>query len=190
MGRRARDEDFDSSTYVGVHERLTAFREKFPDGFETTFRQEVEGGISFKCLLFRNEKDVNLYGATSVAAATGHSFLPGELEGEKVEEYAETVALGRALAKLGFKVESSIASSEEMDQYERKTGSSESEEEDETEEEEEKPRRRRRRRASRKKDEEPEEEESEESEEEDEGEEEEKPKRRSKKVRRVSRFKR
>lgn len=168
-------EDFDSSTYVGVHERLAAFRKDFPLGFETTFRQEVEGGISFKCLLFRNKEDVELYGATSVAASTGHSFLPGEMEGEKVEEYAETVALGRALAKLGFKVDNGIASSEEMDQFNRKRGASKSSNLDE----EEKPKRRTRKRRTLKATEEVED--SQETEEET-------PKKT--KVRRVSRFKR
>lgn len=181
---KTQDENFDTKTYVGVHERLAAFRKQYPEGYETTFRAEVEGGISFKCLLFRNKDDVNLYGATSVAAASGHSFLPGELDGEKVEEYAETVALGRALAKLGFSVENSLASSEEMDQYSRKKAKASKEDDSGEEEEEEERPKKRRRRASRRDEEDETTDDNEESESEEE--EEERPKK--KRVRRVSRF--
>ncbi len=115
-------ENFDSSTYVGVNERLSAFRKKYPEGSLTTFRNEVEGGVSFKAVVFRNKDEATLFTEAGIAASSGHSFLPGEMEGEKVEEYAETVSVGRALALLGFGVERSIASSEEMEQYARKTG--------------------------------------------------------------------
>ena len=119
MSRAEQDDNFDESTYVKVNVRLSEFRGEFTEGFETTFREETERGVSFKCVLFRNKNEAILFGTTRVAAASGHSFLPDCMEGEKMEEYAETVALGRALAKLGFKIEKGIASSEEMDQFER-----------------------------------------------------------------------
>lgn len=114
-------DNFDEKSYKGVHERLAEFREKYPEGSIATYRQEVTGGISFKTVICRTQKEVELYADTYVAAADGHSFLPTASREamEKVEEYAETVSVGRALAKLGLGVEKSIASAEEMSLFER-----------------------------------------------------------------------
>lgn len=125
------DDNFDAANYVRVNDRLRSFRAKYEEGFETTFRTETEKGVSFKALLFRNKAEAELYASSEIAAATGHSFLPHELSGDKVEEYCETVALGRALAKLGFGVEKGLASAEEMEQFERNKQAMDTDESDE-----------------------------------------------------------
>jgi hypothetical protein len=112
-------DDFDSSTYVKVNDRLSEFRNIYPEGRITVFRTETKSGVSFKAIICKDKDDAELFAATSIAPATGHSFLPNSLQGEKVEEYSETVAIGRALAVLGLKVEKSIASAEEMVQFNR-----------------------------------------------------------------------
>lgn len=113
-------EDFDSKGYVKVNERLQEFRTKYPDGMITTFRTVDDYGISFRTVVARTPAESELYAKTGLAASTGHSYLPDEVNGEKMEEYAETVSVGRALANLGIKVTEGIASQEEMDQYKRK----------------------------------------------------------------------
>lgn len=112
-----RDENFDEASYVRVNDRLAEFWAKYPSGYLTTFRTESPDGTVFKAVAFRNKEEVELYGLTGVAPATGHSFLPSAIRGEKVEEYTETVAVGRALAMLGFKVEKAIATAEEMTRF-------------------------------------------------------------------------
>lgn len=119
MGFQASKDDFDASTYVKVNERLREFWTRFPEGFISTFRAEAKDGITFKTVLCRNDKDARLFAESGISAATGHAYLSNSMKGEKVEEYCETVSLGRALAILGFRVEKSIASNEEMQQFER-----------------------------------------------------------------------
>lgn len=136
--------DFNENNYVKVNERLKAFRDQYPEGSIHTIRGEDKEGIFFKCLVFRNPNEVELYGSTGIAAATGHAYLPdyAREEEQKVEEYAETVSIGRALACLGYSVDKSIASAEEMEQYNRLHGEQEEDYDDEEDEEvEEKPRR-------------------------------------------------
>jgi len=49
------------------------------------------------------------------AEATGHAL--GENKGQKAFEKLETIAVGRALALLGYAVDGEIASSEEMEEF-------------------------------------------------------------------------
>ena len=119
MGFQANKDNFDESSYVKVNERLQEFWTKYPEGYISTFRSEAKNGIIFKTVLCRNEMDARLFSESGVASSTGHAYLPDSMKGEKVEEYCETVSLGRALAILGFKVEKSIASGEEMAQFAR-----------------------------------------------------------------------
>jgi hypothetical protein len=114
-----RDKDFDESTYVKVNERLTQFRKEHPQGKITTFRTDTERGVSFKTIICRDSNETQDFGLTGIAAATGHSFLPDDLRGDKVEEYSETVSVGRALAMLGYGVEKSVASAEEMNRFKK-----------------------------------------------------------------------
>lgn len=112
MGFQANKDDFDASTYVKVNERLKQFRDQYPNGSIITERVRENGGVIYRAIIFRDINDCK-------PASTGHAYLPDTMKGEKVEEYCETVSLGRGLAILGFKVEKSIASAEEMQQFER-----------------------------------------------------------------------
>jgi len=131
MGRN--DDNFDEATYIKVNERLAAFRKEFPEGLLTTFRGEDSEGIFYKCVVFRNPKEAELYGPHQIAASSGTAYLPewaAQEESPKVEEATETAAVGRALAFMGYRVERSIASSEEMQRFEKMHGESEEEEEE------------------------------------------------------------
>lgn len=103
------DEDFDADSYVRVNERLKEFWAKYPDGRVETGATISDGVLILNAKLYRKNEDAN-------PAGTGHAFLT-DPNGDKVGEYTETVAVGRALAMMGFRVEKSIASSEEMDRF-------------------------------------------------------------------------
>lgn len=120
----------DLDNYVKVNERIAEFRETYKEGFITTFRGDAKDGIAFKAVVFRNAEELAHYATCDIAPATGHSFLHDDARGDdKVEEYTETVAVGRALAILGFKVEKAIASAEEMEQFQN-TKTTESDKDD------------------------------------------------------------
>lgn len=107
-GTRDRFED-----YVPVAERLEKFYQTYPDGRVTT--SIVEHSIESGFILMRAE----VYRAADDAApaATGHAFeVRGESYVNKTSyvENAETSAVGRALALLGFEVKRGIASREEL----------------------------------------------------------------------------
>lgn len=116
-----RDEEFDVSKYVKVHERMAEFREKYPEGLITTFRTTDQNGTSFKTVVCRNKSEADLFAMAGLAAASGHSYVDNEEYEEKAEERAETVSVGRALANLGIKIEKAIASEEEMESIKSKS---------------------------------------------------------------------
>jgi len=119
MGFKTND-NFDENAYVKVNERLAEFREKYPEGFISTFKSADSSGITFEAVICRNIEEARLFTETGVAAATGHAFLANDEFDEKVQEYTETVAYGRALACLGFKVEKAVASAEEMNKFNKR----------------------------------------------------------------------
>lgn len=104
------DDDFDSESYVRVNTRLEEFWAKYPEGRLITDAVEMQDGkMKIVASLFRDAKDEK-------PASTGHAFLLA-FDGDKVGEYTETVAVGRALALMGFQVEKSIATAEEMQRF-------------------------------------------------------------------------
>lgn len=138
MGFKNSDDNFDKSTYVGVNTRLESFKKKNPESRVITEATVVDGVLIMKCSLYKDAQ-------ATTPMATGHSFLDGEDMDEKVGEYTETVAVGRALAFAGEQIEKSIATSEEMDRFKDLKGNKEDsdEESEEKEEQESKPRGRR-----------------------------------------------
>lgn len=105
-------------SYVTVAERIAAFYQSFPTGRICT--QIVEHDIQSGFVLMRAE----VFRSTDDAgpSATGHAF---EVRGDSYVnrtsyiENAETSAVGRALALLGFEVRRGIASREEMEKAAR-----------------------------------------------------------------------
>lgn len=103
------DDDFDSASYVKVNVRLKQFHAEHKNGRVDTSYAFHEGAMVMKAALYRDVKDEH-------PAATGHAFLE-RLDGDKVGEYTETVAVGRALAMMGYEIEKSLASGEEMNRF-------------------------------------------------------------------------
>jgi len=96
--------------YAQVVERLKEFRKDNPRGkIETTPHIQEDGKVLFKAYILKDKSDENS------AEATGHAL--GENKGIKAFEKLETIAVGRALALLGYASDGEIASGEEMEEY-------------------------------------------------------------------------
>lgn len=104
--------------YVTVAERVASFYQSYPAGRITTNIVEHDtqsGFILMRAEIYRSGDDAQ-------PAATGHAFeVRGESYVNKTSyiENAETSAVGRALALLGFEVRRGIASREEMEKVSR-----------------------------------------------------------------------
>lgn len=102
--------------YAKVKDRLLEFRKENPRGlidtsYEIVMSDDQSGGyIIFKARIIRDKKDEHS------AEATGHSM--GKGTGAKVFEKQESIAVGRALALLGYGADGEIASAEEMEEFE------------------------------------------------------------------------
>jgi hypothetical protein len=110
--------------YATVPERLKLFREACPNGkteTEPNFRED--GMLEFTAWVWKDKSDYlevlkaigNTKESRGSADATGHAL--GKTVGVKAYEKIETIALGRALAQLGYMAGGSIASSEEMEAF-------------------------------------------------------------------------
>lgn len=102
--------DLKGKKYVQVNERVAYFNEVFEDGMITTEATLQDNTVYFKATIFTDSNKSRFY--------TGHSF--GELGKEKALEKLETVAVGRALAFMGIGIVESIASSDEMTNFQNK----------------------------------------------------------------------
>ena len=95
--------------YALVPARLKQFREDNPRA-KTETTPTIDGDmIIFKAHILKDKSDENS------AEATGHSM--GKSTGNKAFEKLETVALGRALAQLGYLNNGEIATTEEMTEF-------------------------------------------------------------------------
>jgi hypothetical protein len=97
--------------YAQVQDRLIAFRTENPNGLiETTPTIQPDGQILFKARILKDKEN------PASAEASGHAL--GTSKGQKAFEKLETIAVGRALALLGYASSGEIASSEEMEEFE------------------------------------------------------------------------
>lgn len=97
--------------YSKVTQRILEFRQANPRGDIQTAPTILEDGqVMFKATVVKDKKD------ESSASATGHSS--GLNKGVKAFEKLETIAVGRALAMLGYASDGEIASAEEMEEFE------------------------------------------------------------------------
>lgn len=97
--------------YSKVVDRIKEFRQDNPHGDIKTEPTILEDGqVMFKATIIRDKSDENS------ASATGHSL--GLNKGVKAFEKLETIAVGRALAMLGYASDGEIASAEEMEEFE------------------------------------------------------------------------
>lgn len=109
MARKATTMKVSGGEYAKVPDRLKLFREDCPNGLiETT--PLIEGDmIMFTAHVLKDKAK------PESAEATGHSY--GKNTGLKAFEKLETIAVGRALAILGYLAGGDIASSEEMEEF-------------------------------------------------------------------------
>lgn len=110
------DSSFNLESYAPVADRIRLFYERFPVGRITTeLVSRVDGEITFRAMVFREE-------AAAYPAATGWASEregDGEVNAVACLENAETSAVGRALANLGFTASARRPSREEMEKAER-----------------------------------------------------------------------
>jgi len=96
--------------YAQVVERVKEFRKDCPYGkIETSPLIQEDGQIIFKATVIKDKSD------ESSAEATGHAL--GNNKSQKSFEKLETIAVGRALAMLGYASDGEIASGDEMEEY-------------------------------------------------------------------------
>ena len=96
--------------YAKVNTRLLEFRKDCPKGSVETKPEMLDGGqMFFTATVIKNLADANS------ARATGSAY--GKVGGAKAFEKLETIAVGRALAFLGYGADGAIASSEEMEEF-------------------------------------------------------------------------
>ena len=118
--------DLKGNKYAKVADRLVAFREANPrskistecivDGNVTTFRAYVwKDKTEFMELL---KTGADREAALLSADAEGSARSDEKKTGDKAFEKLETVAVGRALALLGYAISGEIASTEEMEEFE------------------------------------------------------------------------
>ena len=93
--------------YARVPDRLKAFWEANPKGKIETEPTVTDGKVIFKAVVST--------GGENPKESTGHSM--GEVDKKKEFEKQETIAVGRALALLGYLGSGEIASSEEMEEF-------------------------------------------------------------------------
>ena len=110
FARRVQTMDLKGKAYAKVPDRIKEFREDCPRGLiETTPAVQEDNIVLFKARVVKDKSDPNS------AESTGHSF--GKLTNDKSFEKLETIAVGRALANLGYMASGEVASSEEMERY-------------------------------------------------------------------------
>lgn len=108
--KKAQTMSLQGGEYAKVPERIRLFREDCPNGLiETTPTIQADGSIIFKARILKDKSDLNS------AEGTGHAL--GNNEKAKDFEKLETIAIGRALAILGYLASGEIASSEEMEDF-------------------------------------------------------------------------
>jgi hypothetical protein len=122
--RKAKTMDVSGGVYAKVAERLKIFRSDWPKSkSETAYEYEVDGSIVFTVWLWKDKtdyievlkevKDEKIARGSSDANGTAK----GDPKGKKDFEKIESIALGRALAMLGYLASGEIASFEEMEEF-------------------------------------------------------------------------
>lgn len=101
--------DLKGKEYATVPARIKEFREANPNGLIETKPEFLGDEIVFTARILKDKAN------PASGEATGHSI--GPKKGEKAFEKLETIAVGRALANLGYMASGDIASSEEMEAF-------------------------------------------------------------------------
>lgn len=113
-------------TYAKVAERLRIFREENPDGkHESAYEVDVDSTYVFTVWLWKDKRgllELIKAGIIDKDALRASADANGNAKGavgskDKDFEKLESIALGRALANLGYLASGEIASSEEMEEF-------------------------------------------------------------------------
>lgn len=104
--------DLKGKAYAQVKDRIKEFRADCPNGDIITTPTVTDTSIIFKAYILKDKSN------PASASATGHSMAKvTEKNVEKQFEKQETIAVGRALALLGYASDGEIASGEEMEEF-------------------------------------------------------------------------
>lgn len=95
--------------YATVPTRIKEFRQDCKKGVIETESKRNEMEIEFIATIYKDGSN------REIGKAMGHSF--GNIKDSKAFEKLETIAVGRALAMLGYMASGDVASSEEMDEF-------------------------------------------------------------------------
>lgn len=98
-----------NADYSKVVERIKEFRQDCPFGLIETNPEFIGTKIMFKARILKDKSNLQS------AEATGHAI--GEDKGLKAFEKIESIAVGRALAMLGYAADGEIATGEEMEEF-------------------------------------------------------------------------
>jgi hypothetical protein len=110
MNKKTATIDLKGKSYATVPARIKEFREANPNGLiETKPELQTDGTYIFTARILKDKSNL------SSGEATGHSI--GKVTADKAFEKLETIAIGRALAILGYMASGEIASSEEMEEF-------------------------------------------------------------------------
>ena len=102
--------DLKGKSYATVPTRIKEFRQDCPNGLiETKPDIRTDGQVVFSARILKDKSNVNS------GESTGHSI--GKITNDKSFEKLETIAIGRALAILGYMASGDVASSEEMEEF-------------------------------------------------------------------------
>ena len=94
--------------YVQVKDRLIYFNETYANGSIQTQMENLSDGVFLKAIIWPDVENEKRF-------FTGRSY--GKLGKEKAIEKLETVAVGRALAFMGIGVDESVASYDEINEF-------------------------------------------------------------------------
>lgn len=111
--------------YAKVADRLKEFRTDFQNSKIETDYNEADGTVTFRAFIWKDKsshlevlkevKDVEIARGSADSSATARSTKKGEKDFEKLE----TIAIGRALALLGYLSSGEVASFEEMEEFQK-----------------------------------------------------------------------
>jgi hypothetical protein len=104
---------FGDKDYALVPDRLKQFREENPRAsVDTEPTYNADGSVTFKATIIKDQAD------EFSAKGTGNArYSETELKRPKAFEKLETVAVGRALAMIGYLNDGRVATTEEMEEF-------------------------------------------------------------------------
>jgi len=109
--------DLKGNDYARVPDRIKLFREDCPNGKIITVNElDAAGQRAFYAYVWRDKKD---YVSNDLNSADSKGSALGDTKGQKDFEKLETIAIGRALAILGYLASGEVASFEEIEEYHR-----------------------------------------------------------------------